>query len=358
MGGGDMLRSIHLTGILQRTYGGPFRIDVASASEAAHALACQLPGFRRMFADYSYYVRIKERWIDDVTAIAMPQSGDVEFVTAVVGSKGKGKAGGMLIAGVIILAVAVTIVTGGLGAPLAAAALTAGTATALAVSAAASIGVSLILSGAMGLLSPVPKMASTVSGRHRDTNSFLYQGPVNSMVEGGVVPLVFGRCVVGSTLVAGGTMVTSAISQGIEEVILDAIPIGQYAYNFVVPADNIITVTGNIDINKMFRLNTATIDTVWDWERLVDWHSTTESNPPYQTYLMVGGELSLGSGDTYGFGFWDDYYRLNQGIRSTVTRLTIPAGVTFQHRASFKMNDNPRGVIQLHNYYSRLKRIA
>ncbi|STY93234.1 hypothetical protein [Moraxella bovis] len=45
------MKTIELHGILAKKFGRYFTLDVQSAKEACHALACQIPAFKKFMAD-------------------------------------------------------------------------------------------------------------------------------------------------------------------------------------------------------------------------------------------------------------------------------------------------------------------
>lgn len=355
------LRNIYLRGELGRQFGECFKLAAATPAEAVRALAAQLPGFRHTFAAGEYFVRVAGDYLREVEQVLLPtRRGDIEFVPTVEGGGGgRGKSIGLVIAGTVLLGAAV-IASGGTAGGLAAA-VAAGGAGGLALSAAASIGTSLILTGVTGLLAPVPKLESYEPGRERRTNSFLYQGPINRASEGGVVPLVFGRVWCGSTQVAGGTTVSSNISQGEEKIVLSSIPIGQYAFNFSYnkpsPSAYISNETDNLELHPYFRRNASTGNTFWDWEISVQYIGGDGNSLPNNEYLKFSIRFGTGEGLAFDPGFYDDWFYSHNGFRTkTFTNIRVGPGTFLRHRFSIKNTEDD--LINPNSYYSRLKRRA
>lgn len=65
----------------------------------------------------------------------------------------------------------------------------------------AGMGVSMALNGAASMLSPQPKAPKSFETADRRP-SFLFQGPVTTIEQGGTVPVIFGRVRVGGTIIS------------------------------------------------------------------------------------------------------------------------------------------------------------
>ena len=96
-------------------------------------------------------------------------------------------------------------VTGGISAAgtytLAGAAAAAGTSTTaiLAAQGASYLGMGLVLAGAAAMLTP----EVDDGGGAEAAENYLFNGPINTVKQGGAVPLVYGRAIVGSTTISG-----------------------------------------------------------------------------------------------------------------------------------------------------------
>lgn len=184
------MRTIHLYGSMGEAFGPSFRLDVRSLAEAAHALGCQLPGFREALEQGRFRVtcgasRTKGLRLDkELISFGLP-AGDLHIVPVVKGS-GRGGGLGKIIAGTLIAAASFFVPVGG--------------------SLLLSLGAGLALSGASTLLSPKKKNQPT-------KRSYMFDGSDGEEVEGGCVPVIIGRCMVTGKPVSQG--VTTSDSNGL-----------------------------------------------------------------------------------------------------------------------------------------------
>jgi predicted phage tail protein len=65
-------------------------------------------------------------------------------------------------------------------------------------------GIGLIVGGVVGLLTPMPKTGGYTDGQDKSKASFIFNGAFNVTVQGGPVPLVYGRIRAGSTVISAG----------------------------------------------------------------------------------------------------------------------------------------------------------
>ena len=244
------MRKVYLEGILGQKYGEEWTLNVASPAEALTAIMAQRPGMKQFLAEsegiQGYEVLINDESITSEAELVLNEPGMTQtytFVPVVAGSKSKVM---MMVLGVTLIAV-----TGGFGAAfvpgfmggavaggaavgtasgLTGAALTsaisAGTVTAagtytvagaaaamgtssaaiLATSAAGSMGEGLLLAGVASMLMPEPPEGSGAES----AQNYLFSGPVNNVKQGGPVPLVYGRAIVGSTTISGSVYSTTS----------------------------------------------------------------------------------------------------------------------------------------------------
>lgn len=188
------MRVVHLYGDLAEKYGSKHRLNVASIGEAIRALEANYKGFRETIRKKGKYevVRgdtLKDEHLSEETARMNYGKGDFHIAPVV---EGAGESGGiiMTIIGVALLVIAFFIpVTAPYLVPL---------------------GIGLIAGGVSIMLTPTPN--NDDYGEQEDPaerNSFYFDGPTNTMEQGGVIPLVYGRMVVGSTVVSAGIKVES-----------------------------------------------------------------------------------------------------------------------------------------------------
>lgn len=170
---------------------------VHSAGEAIRALKSQFPGIVPIIKKGYYKVVRGNDLFNDKQSISKDQinmsfgEDRWHFLPIAVGFGG-GKTGAwlMVIAGAALMVVGLVI----------------GITPAHPVGAALfNVGLGLFLGGLAGLLTPVPEMPE--SKRH-ETESYLFNGPLNINEPGSTIPVAYGEVFIGSIVVSHGTKVT------------------------------------------------------------------------------------------------------------------------------------------------------
>ncbi|MDR5790273.1 tail assembly protein [Caballeronia sp. LP003] len=173
--------TVKLYGDLGAQYGRTYRLDVRSPAEAVHALCTQRPGLRRYFierATQKFRVRGVQEYGEN--ELSYPQSaGVLKIVPLVEGAGAFGK-----IIGGAALAIAGLFIPG-----------VGGMVT--------SMGIALALGGVAQLLAPRNKATATPEKADNEP-SLAFDGAVNTMGQGGPVPLGYGRLLVGSQIISVG----------------------------------------------------------------------------------------------------------------------------------------------------------
>jgi predicted phage tail protein len=216
------MKNIHLYGRLRRTYGGPFRFDIETTSEAIRALSANLPGFRRDIAQGQYRIvrgDLRRRDFIGLEALDMRLGNamDLHIIPLVAGAKrggiGKAVIGVALIATAFMLAppsvpidpFSATQKFADLGGFYGVAVPNVPILGNVTFGQVALFGLSLSLRGVADMLSPLPKVAdANVFERPDQRASFLFAGPVNVSEQGHPVPLVYGQARVGSVVASAG----------------------------------------------------------------------------------------------------------------------------------------------------------
>ena len=177
------MKTIQLHGILAKKFGRYFTLDVKTAKEATHALACQIPAFKAFMLDserlgYRFAVflgkkrtqknNISEDEIDNITTAE-----HIHIVPKVIGAGGKAMGWLQVIAGVAM--VGVGIFTGNVGL--------------------IGAGAGLLLGGVASLMMPTPQMDSQDEDGNRANNGF--GGAVTTVAQGNPVPILYGEREVG-----------------------------------------------------------------------------------------------------------------------------------------------------------------
>lgn len=196
-----MLKEIKLYGELGKKYGKIHKLAVENSAEAIRALCANFRGFEQDIANGFFKIFLDKGAVDNLSELDAHGIKTIKIIPVVEGAK---SGGGLLIVGSILLAVATfggsAIIEAGLAAGLS---FGAGMA---AVSAIGTIGLGLALTGASQLLTPTPK--APAYGQNQDTPSYLFNGPVNTSVQGVPVPLFYGRLIVGSAIISAGLTIT------------------------------------------------------------------------------------------------------------------------------------------------------
>jgi len=208
------MKKIVLYGRLAKEFGKEFMIDVNSVAQAIRAMEANFSGkFYKAIEDGLYKVEKRSSkgkghsYSSDFKPshedfLAMKSGCDEIHIEPVLqgsggGGDGKKKGAIQLIVGVALI-VAATIVSGGAAAGVTATILGVETGTV------AAIGVSLALSGVATMLTKVPSLrAQSITNRERpeERASFIFNGAVNNVEQGGPVPLVYGEMLVGSVVI-------------------------------------------------------------------------------------------------------------------------------------------------------------
>ncbi|CAO3405258.1 TipJ family phage tail tip protein [Azospirillum palustre] len=195
---------IHLHGALGRRFGRLADYQVRDAAEAIRALAANHPDFEKIFREGSYrLVRgPRSRGGIDLTLDTLTLgfgSTDLHIIPVPAGAKNGGA--GKAIMGALVMAVALvaSIPTGGTSLALGAEFTVGGVGLGVSYGSVALFGAAMMLSGISQMLSPTPK-----ANLPDNTQSYLFSGPANVSEQGGSVPLVYGRCWVGSTVISSG----------------------------------------------------------------------------------------------------------------------------------------------------------
>jgi len=184
----------HLCGKLGILFGKTWTLDVRSPAEALRAININLKGkLFEYFANegakkyYKVAIQKKSNIINKEEIKNLSGSGDIYILPTIMGqSSGAGK----IIAGIAIIAIAIafpaamTFIGGLFGATGPQAALAIGL-----------LGASLVLGGVVQLLTPVPKIGEN-SGSDQKSSS-IFQGNAATIVQGGSIPVVYGRMLVG-----------------------------------------------------------------------------------------------------------------------------------------------------------------
>jgi len=194
------LRNVYLGGDLGEKFGKVHRLAVASVGEVIRAMECNFPGFKRHIKRNGEYqvcrgpIRVEKEedlavseQLDEDTVKLNFANGDFHITPVLQGAGNKGWF--QVILGAVLIVVGAILIYTGVGGPLGGFLV--------------NMGIGLMLTGVATLLTPTPKDPNRgESDRPEENRSFLFNGPVNTMAQGGAIPLVYGRFKKGSTVLS------------------------------------------------------------------------------------------------------------------------------------------------------------
>lgn len=210
-----MMREITLYGAAGERFGRTFRLDVASPAEAVRALMALRPGFATFAREQDWQVVVGPMDpANEIDADALAMSAGSQPLHFVPATKPHGNGGsiGKIIVGVVLIGAAIAFAPAGAG--LFGAAMgsyaVGGAGLGLTFGQIALLGVSMVAAGVSGLLAATPTTNTdqpTERARPEDRPSFVFNGVTNNSQQGGPVPIVCGRHLVGSVVIGGGIAV-------------------------------------------------------------------------------------------------------------------------------------------------------
>lgn len=181
------MKKIVLLGELGRKFGREFELAVQTPAEAIRALCANFPGFEKFVSEsekrhvgYKVICGKESRTAESLHDPA--GKGVIRIVPVLAGAGGRGIP--QIIIGSILIAIAYFIPT-----PLSPYLMQAG--------------VSLIISGVVQMLTPLPNMPKD-EDRPDNKPSYVFNGAVNTTAQGYPVPVGYGRMIVGSAVISAG----------------------------------------------------------------------------------------------------------------------------------------------------------
>jgi predicted phage tail protein len=202
---------VRLYGRLAKEFGDEFEFYVDTPAAAIRMLEANFHGRFYKHLKRGYYHLVKGSEFD--TGVGLTEdhvglqgfAGETLHLMPVMQGGGSNKGIFAIIIGVVLIGAAILISGGSLAAPLfALGAMEFGSLAAIT----ASVGFALALGGVASLLAPTPDTKS-FGDREEDKAKpgRLFNGPVNTVQPGNCVPLIYGRCRVGSAVVSAGITV-------------------------------------------------------------------------------------------------------------------------------------------------------
>ena len=183
------MKDIYLYGFLGKEFGKKHTLAVSSVAEAVRALCAIYPDFKKSLRSGQYKIRTGKTYLQDPDETLLSHTGNYHIVPVVEGAKKGGIFG--IILGVVMIAAA--FYTGG-------ASIAAWSAMQTSM---AMMGAAMVLGGIATMMTPVPQMTDYSQREKPDERpSYLFNGPVNTVEQGGCNNLIYGRMITGSTVLA------------------------------------------------------------------------------------------------------------------------------------------------------------
>lgn len=203
-----MLRRICLHGRLAEKYTNEIELDVDDLRGVVAGLNSNYPGFIDDFVEGEWHIlrgnpENNNSMTNEEVTLTFGNITEIHIYPRLEGAGGDNGLWSVVL-GVVIIAVAwwAAPVGAGLGGTL----MSVGGAT-IAYGNVAMFGLSVALTGVAQMMAPTPQVGDMMAAeRAEDRPSFMFNGPVNVMVAGGPVPLVYGEYEVGSTVVSAGVV--------------------------------------------------------------------------------------------------------------------------------------------------------
>jgi predicted phage tail protein len=173
-----------------------YLLETGTTQEAFSALKHTVDGFEEFIRDQARrgmrYAIFRNRENVGEDRFTMSGTTEIRIVPIVSGSKNGGLFQTVLGAVLVVVGVVLTVMSGSTGSPLGAALV--------------SSGIGMMAGGIIQMLTPVPKAASQQEQASTENKpSYLFNGAFNSTQQGLPVPVIYGKMLVGSSVVAIGT---------------------------------------------------------------------------------------------------------------------------------------------------------
>jgi len=206
------MRAVKLSGILGEKYGQEWTLDVCTPAEALRAINANQPGFLQYLCDserdgITYRIMLDDRDIE-VDELTGPYGRETFHLVPVYAGAGKNSGNiAKTVIGAVLAVVAIVVTYGAASGYMAAGGSLAGAMTAtsfgfISMSTLALFGVSMMLNGISGILANGNQAGNTDAAENKP--SYVFNGPVNTVAQGGPVPLGYGELIVGSYVISGG----------------------------------------------------------------------------------------------------------------------------------------------------------
>lgn len=191
------MQTVHLKGELGERFGEKWSMNVNKVQDIFRLIECQRQGFRPYIQEcieneIDFTVQRGEEFIDETELFLSLGKEDIIVTPIPAGSKGKV---GKIIAAALLIATGYALVQGAGSAAAAGGATSAGQLTAFKVA-----GYTLMTLGTSLGLRTLAEMMQPDAAEGED-DSHLFSGPLNTTVQGGAVPILYGEMQVGGHLI-------------------------------------------------------------------------------------------------------------------------------------------------------------
>jgi predicted phage tail protein len=235
------MRTVFLHGHLGARFGDAHRLEVDSVAEAIRALKCNFKDFYASLKEGSYQIirgslESGEQLDADLLTFGLGNA-DLHIVPVIEGAGDDAKAIITVVIGVVLIAASI-YTAGTSGAAGASLMGSMGTTTFLGVSMTqyAMFGAMLALSGVAQMIASTPKVGN-YDDRETKRTSWLFNGPVNRIEQGGALPVIYGGPIrVGSVLVSAGIdAVAIDADSGIPSALILVVEVSGEGNGFITP---------------------------------------------------------------------------------------------------------------------------
>ncbi|NIF20571.1 tail assembly protein [Candidatus Pantoea multigeneris] len=207
-----MLKTLTLGGALAKKFGKTHRYQVADLREMLRAMCTTVPGFKK-YVSNAHLNGIRFAFYSDKHNITLPEfdmsngANEYRMVSVIEGSKSAGLlqiviGSAALVAAFFTAGASLGVWGATLGVGTGAAALTGG--AALAATALTGMGLSMMLGGVVGLLTPQPGYSVGSSSSADNKPNYAFGSPVNTVAMGYPVPVAYGERENGGAIISAG----------------------------------------------------------------------------------------------------------------------------------------------------------
>ena len=200
-----MLTKVYLEGEMGKQFGKEWELEFSSPGEAMRLIDANSPGFQKWVYDniekYARYQVIAEyedgtlEYLEDQTYAMERVCVALRYIPVIEGAGGDGTT--QFVIGAVLFAVGWS--SGG------------STSAAGWQLMAMSMGASMMIGGVVQMLTPLTTLDSNSSSDRKDKTSYYFDGPVNTTRQGVPVPLIYGRCLVGSIAISADLSIDQLI---------------------------------------------------------------------------------------------------------------------------------------------------